>query len=266
MIRPIAAFLHALDAALDAGTLSRTVLVLSRQLDHAHLAGQIEEARADRAEERVAELELQLADWREASGELVAEQAAADLPDLEPADDSGPPSPLPADPYARAEIQAKRADAAERHRLAAETHAADLENELATVRAQLRQTERSAGAHMRTIEELRARLAVHVPAKEALQIPGVAAAEDEPLTESERREGYLFGKQTGIGFAAGCQAIAETKAARATAGTDERPPRIAPREVRYAAVMKVSAEIAAADTPPETQPSARITATAGVQS
>lgn len=190
---------------LDSRRLARTVLVLSRQLDHAHLAGQIEEARADRAEERVAELELQLADWREASGELVAEQAAADLPDLEPADDSGPPSPLPADPYARAEVQARRADAAERHRLAAEAHAADLESELATVRAQLQQTERSAGAHLATIERLgqeqnardnhfaatierlqaqikEARRAGHVPTVE-LQIPAVLAAESTPYAQ-----------------------------------------------------------------------------------
>ena len=277
---------------LDARTLARTVLVLSRQLDHAHLAGQIEEARADRAEERVAELEAETRDWREASGELVAEQAA-DLPDLEPADDSGPPSPLPADPYARAEVQAKRADAAERHRLAAEAHAADLESELATVRAQLQQTERAAGAHLATIEELREQIAAahraaHAPARSlearaeiawrawdeapdsapggapppeatgwdsvypgakaawravvracdtsaapAEQIPGVAAA--DALTESERREGYQIGKQTGIGFAAGCQAIAESKARKKAAADD--------------------------DTPPETQPSARTTVT-----
>ena len=279
---------------LNARTLAQTVRILSRQLDHAHLAGQIEEARADRAEERVAELEAETRDWREASGELVAEQAA-DLPDLEPADDSGPPSPLPADPYARAEVQAKRADAAERHRLAAEAHAADLESELATVRAQLQQTERAAGAHLATIEELREQIAAahraaHAPARSlearaeiawrawdeapdsapggapppeatgwdsvypgakaawravvracdtsaapAEQIPGVAAA--DALTESERREGYLFGKQTGIGFAAGCQAIAETKARMARPG---------------------DAVLAADDTPPETQPSERV--------
>ena len=311
---------------LDSRRLARTVLVLSRQLDHAHLAGQIEEARADRLEERVAELEAETRDWSTLSGELVAEQAAADLPDLEPADDSGPPSPLPADPYARAEIERERADAAER-RLAAEAHAADLENELATTseraarlsarlsvvalereeqiqradglaqtlqscgaelattRAQLRQTERSAGAHLATIEDLREQIAAaHAPARSlearaeiawrawdeapdsapggapppeatgwdsvypgakaawravvracdtsaapAEQIPGVAAA--DALTESERREGYQIGKQTGIGFAAGCQAIAESKARKK----------------------------AAADTPPETRPSARLT-------
>ena len=289
MITALLRYLHDL---ADARRLARTVHLLTRQLDHAHLAAASEEARADRAEERVAELETQLADWREASGELVAEQAA-DLPDLEPADDSGPPSPLPADPYARAEVQAKRADAAERHRLAAEAHAADLESELATVRAQLQQTERAAGAHLATIEELREQIAAahraaHAPARSlearaeiawrawdeapdsapggapppeatgwdsvypgakaawravvracdtsaapAEQIPGVAAA--DALTESERREGYQIGKQTGIGFAAGCQAIAESKARKKAAADD--------------------------DTPPETQPSARTTAT-----
>jgi len=219
-----------LNSALDAVKLARTVRIMARQLDHAHLAGRLEEARADRAEERadlefrraqayaeslvsftdgartlrdrIAELENQIQDWREASGELAAEQAA-DLPDLEPADDSGPPSPLPADPYARAEVQAKRADAAERHRLAAEAHAADLESELATVRAQLQQTERAAGAHLATIEGLRAQIEA------------------------------------------------------------DRPPRIASRAVRYAAVMKVSAEIDADEPARETQPSARLTATIG---
>lgn len=273
--------------ALDSRRLARTVLVLSRQLDHAHLAGQIEEARADRLEERVAELEAETRDWRSLSGELAAEQAA-DLPDLEPADDSGPPSPLPADPYARAEIQRGRADAAERHRLAAEAHAADLEVELATTRVQLRQTERSAGAHLATIEELREQIAAahraaHAPARSlearaeiawrawdeapdsapggapppeatgwdsvypgakaawravvracdtsaapAEQIPGVAAA--DALTESERREGYQIGKQTGIGFAAGCQAIAESKARKKAAADDDTPPETQPSE------------------------------------
>ena len=228
---------------LNARTLAQTVRILSRQLDHAHLAGQIEEARADRAEERVAELELQLADWREASGELVAEQAAADLPDLEPADDSGPPSPLPADPYARAEIQAKRADAAERHRLAAEAHAADLESELATTRAQLRQTERSAGAHLATIEALREELA------EALQ----DAAE---MKELARRT--IFTQEQPL-------------TCRSCGGPCEEDRRCYARPTCHRCLppppaLDVLQIPGVADTPPETQPSARITATAGVQS
>ena len=82
-------------AALDAGTLSRTVLVLSRQLDNAHLLAASEEARADRAELRVAELEAETRDWAELSGELAAEQPADDaLPDLTDAGEA----PIPIEP------------------------------------------------------------------------------------------------------------------------------------------------------------------------
>lgn len=57
MTRPLAALLHILDAARTAGTLVRTVRILARQLDNAHLLAASEGARADRAELRVAELE-----------------------------------------------------------------------------------------------------------------------------------------------------------------------------------------------------------------
>jgi hypothetical protein len=78
VIRPLATFIHALDAARTAGTLARTVRVLARQLDNAHLLAASEEARADRAELRVAELEAQTRDWAELSGELAREQPTAD--------------------------------------------------------------------------------------------------------------------------------------------------------------------------------------------
>jgi DNA repair exonuclease SbcCD ATPase subunit len=172
MTRPLAYFLRVLDAARTAGTLARTVLVLSRQLDNAHLLAASEEARADRAELRIAELEAALQDWREASGELAAEQPAADpLPDLTDAGEA--PIPLVLTDSAReADIQRDRADA-----LQAALRAAEVE--LVETRARLTQTERAAGAHIATIEDLRARLdlalrAVHRPAAE--QIPGVAAA------------------------------------------------------------------------------------------
>ena len=58
---------RAIETLTTAGTLARTVLVLARQLDHAHLLAASEGARADRAELRVAELEAALADWHETS-------------------------------------------------------------------------------------------------------------------------------------------------------------------------------------------------------
>ena len=231
-----------LTAALDAGTLSRTVLVLSRQLDNAHLLAASEEARADRAELRVAELEHQLEDWREASGELATEQPAADaLPDLTDAGEA--PIPLVLTDSAReADIQRDRADALQRALQACEVDlaklreaklAADIRADVQRERAEQAERDRdtnarAAGAHIATINDLRKRLDDALRAAAPVeQIPGVAAA--DALTESERREGYHFGKLTGIGFAAGCEAIAETKARMArpgnvTAPTDDPPP------------------------------------------
>ncbi len=156
MIRRILARAAArLNDFTNALTLARTVRLMARQLDHMHLLAASEECRADRAEERVAELELQLADWREASGELVAEEEAADLRDA----GEEARSPLPSCTCHEADIQRGRAEQAERERDA---------------------NARAAGAHIKTIAELRAQLAealraVHRPAS-AEQIPGVAAA------------------------------------------------------------------------------------------
>jgi hypothetical protein len=163
VIRPLAAFLRALDAARTAGTLARTVLVLSRQLDHAHILAASEEARADRAEEvlsseiemhgrtrraqiaaenRIAELEAQTRDWAELSGELAREQPADDaLPSVLDAGEA--PIPLVLTDSAReadirADVQRERAEQAERERDAAA---------------------RAAGAHLATIERLREELA-----------------------------------------------------------------------------------------------------------
>lgn len=166
MIRPLAVFLHVLDAARTACTLSRTVRILARQLDNAHLLAASEEARADRAEaelatarERIAELENEIRDWLEASGELAAEEEAP----LDICDAGEPPTPLPRDPWAELDIQRGRAEQAERER---DTNA------------------RAAGAHIATINDLRARLdlalsAVHRPAP-IEQIPGVPAAYELP--------------------------------------------------------------------------------------
>jgi hypothetical protein len=176
VIRPLATFIHVLDAARTAGTLSRTVLVLSRQLDNAHLLAASEGARADRAELRVAELEAALQDWREASGELVAEQPAADpLPDLTDAGEA--PIPLVLTDSAREiEIQRDRADALQRALQACEVDLAKERSAHAKAwelcceaRTERDHAARSAGAHIATIEELRARLdlalsAVHRPA------------------------------------------------------------------------------------------------------
>ncbi len=167
-----------LTAALDAGTLSRTVLVLSRQLDNAHLLAASEEARADRAELRVAELEAQLEDWREASGELAAEQPAADpLPDLTDAGEAPIPIEPPPDAYherdradrLQAMLQACEVELATARRQVDAQHARAgsvkrerdrFAHELAEARAQLQQTERAAGAHVATIERLRNELAL----------------------------------------------------------------------------------------------------------
>lgn len=149
MIRPLAAFLRALDAARTAGTLARTVRLLARQLDNAHLLAASEGSRADRAELRVAELERALQDWREASGELAAEQPADDpLPSVLDAGEA--PIPLVLTDSAReADIQRDRADALQRALQACEV-------ELQQTRAQLRQTEAAAGAHVATIDRLEA--------------------------------------------------------------------------------------------------------------
>ena len=220
MIRPLAAFLHVLDAARTAGTLARTVRVLARQLDNAHLLAASEGARADRAELRVAELENEIRDWREASGELAREQPAADpLPDLTDAGEA--PIPLVLTDSAReADIQRDRADALSASLRAAELDLIKLrEAKLAVeiradgLRERAEQAERdrdtnarAAGAHIATIEDLRTRLdlalrAVHRPAAE--QSPGVAAASPYAIWSAE---------------------YDAVEAARATAGTDEPPP------------------------------------------
>jgi len=167
MIARILSFAH---DAFDSRRLARTVLLQARQLDHLHLLAASEECRADRAEEqlatahdRIAELELQIADWRDASGELAAELAAADVPDLEDARD--PPTALP-DPWTAADVQRGRADSLEKQLEAANRRA---EHEHARADAQHARADdaeleaaaaaRSAGAHLRTIVELRERLA-----------------------------------------------------------------------------------------------------------
>ena len=175
MIRPLAAFLHVLDAARTAGTLARTVRVLARQLDNAHLLAASEGARADRAELRVAELENEIRDWREASGELAREQPAADpLPDLT---DAGEAPTAVVDHAREAAYQCDRANA-----LAATLHATEAvvldlraacartERELREARAQQAQTEAAAGAHIATIERLQEQIAAahraaHAPAR-----------------------------------------------------------------------------------------------------
>ncbi len=188
MIRRILARAAArLNDFTNALTLARTVRLMARQLDHMHLLAASEECRADRAEERVAELELQLADWREASGELVAEEEAADLRDA----GEEARSPLPSCTCHEADIQRGRAEQAERERDA---------------------NARAAGAHIKTIAELRAQLAealraVHRPAS-AEQIPGVAAASPYAIWSAE---------------------YDAVEAARATAGTDD-PPATKPSE------------------------------------
>jgi hypothetical protein len=198
MIRPLAAFLHALDAARTAGTLSRTVLVLSRQLDNAHLLAASEGARADRAELRVAELEAQTRDWAELSGELAAEQPAADaLPDLT---DAAPPLATP-DPLRETDYQRDRADSLMRTLHATEAVVLDLRGRLATAereakeaRAQLAQTERAAGAHIATISALREQIAAAHRAAHGVvvdrQIPRVASA----VTENQM---YIADGKTG---------------------------------------------------------------------
>ena len=235
MIRPLAAFLHAIEAARTAGTLSRTVLVLGRQLDNAHLLAASEGARADRAEykltlanERVAELERALTDWREASGELAAEQPADDaLPDLTDAGEAPVPIPL-TNPAREAEIQQDRADALQRALQACEV-------DLVTARAQLRQTEAAAGAHIATISALReaiaaAHRAAHAPAP-AEQIPGVAAADDPPcLCGHDAKEHGREGCQAAIftGEVCACerfQRYGHHPRARATAADDPPPTR-----------------------------------------
>ena len=258
MIRPLATFLRALDAARTAGTLARTVRVLARQLDNAHLLAASEGARADRAELRVAELEAQTRDWAELSGELAREQPTADpLPSVLDAGEA--PIPLVLTDSAReADIQRDRADALQRALQACEV-------ELQQTRAQLRQTEAAAGAHIATISALReaiaaAHRAAHAPAP-AEQIPGVAAARtlsrlecticpyvarelDEEagdkcpacgskLAEVEScdacgkpaRDGERTGEAEAVLLCRACAHTAEREeAARATAGTEIEPP------------------------------------------
>ena len=278
MIRPLATFIHVLDAARTAGTLARTVRVLARQLDNAHLLAASEGARADRAELRVAELEAQTRDWAELSGELAREQPTADpLPSVLDAGEA--PIPLVLTDSAReADIQRDRADALQRALQACEV-------ELQQTRAQLRQTEAAAGAHIATISALReaiaaAHRAAHAPAP-AEQIPGVAAARTlsrlecticpacgSKLAEVEScdacgkpaRDGERTGEAEAVLLCGRCTCKAEAEeAARATAVTEiEPPPRIASRSVRYEAVMRRSDEInAGTDDPPPTRPSER---------
>lgn len=177
MIRPIAAFLHVLDAARTAGTLARTVRLLARQLDNAHLLAASEEARADRAELRIAELEAAIADWERDSG------AEPNLPDLRDAGEA--PIPLVLTDSAReADIQRDRADSLFASLRACEVDlakmreaklAAEIRADVQRERAEQAERERdaaarTAGAHIATIEALReqiaaARRAAHAPAR-----------------------------------------------------------------------------------------------------
>ena len=257
-----------IEAAVNARTLARTVRILARQLDNAHLLAASEEARADRAELRVAELELQLADWRETSGELSAEQPAADaLPDLTDAGEA--PIPLVLTDSAReADIQRDRADALQRALQACEV-------DLVTARAQLQQTERAAGAHIATIEALREQIAAAHRAAHAIapaeQIPGVAAA-GLPRVECTVCPYVATGCETTVDPCPACGSkLAEIESCDACG----KPVRDAYRtgeaeavllcwdctrkaEREEAAVMRRSAEIdAAADDPPPTRPSER---------
>ena len=140
----------ALETLTTAGTLARTVLVLARQLDHAHPLAASEEARADRAELRVAELEAQTRDWAELSGELAAD------PLLDLTDASEAPTSV-VDHARETDYQRDRADSLMRTLHATEAIVLDLRARLATAdretkeaRAQLAQTERAAGAHVAT--------------------------------------------------------------------------------------------------------------------
>jgi len=191
-----------IEAATNARTLARTVRILARQLDNAHLLAASEEARADRAELRVAELEAETRDWAELSGDLAAEQPAADaLPDLTDASEA----PIQIEPPPDAYHERDRAD-----RLQAMLQACEVD--LVTARAQLQQTERAAGAHVATIEALREQIAAAHRAAHAIgpvasfegdwciphgihkcrhcstpaeQIPGVAAATPYAIWSAE---------------------------------------------------------------------------------
>ena len=273
-----------IEAAVNARTLARTVRILSRQLDNAHLLAASEEARADRAEaalataranitelarlhreavalccaarERVAELEAQQRDWAELSGELAADPQADALPDLT---DAGEAPTSVVDHAREAAYQCDRANA-----LAATLHATEavvldlrgriqsLEREAKEARAQLAQTERAAGAHLATIERLQEQIASRPalvcrscggPCEESRRDSPVLSRTCYRCAPAEQIQGVAAAHQA-------CEDFARELAA------DDPPPRIAPREVRYAAVMKVSAEIdAAADDPPPTRPS-----------
>ncbi|OPZ03594.1 MAG: hypothetical protein BWZ09_02354 [Alphaproteobacteria bacterium ADurb.BinA305] len=215
-----------IEAATNARTLARTVRILARQLDNAHLLAASEEARADRAELRVAELEAETRDWAELSGDLAAEQPAADaLPDLTDASEA----PIQIEPPPDAYHERDRAD-----RLQAMLQACEVD--LVTARAQLQQTERAAGAHVATIERLRNELAlarehaadqhdwstaamgretnhkrtiadlrkrlddalraVHKPAP-VEQIPGVAAADEPPTCAACNKPALAGSERTG---------------------------------------------------------------------
>ena len=296
MIRPLATFLRALDAARTAGTLARTVRLLARQLDNAHLLAASEGSRADRAELRVAELERALQDWREASGELAAEQPADDpLPSVLDAGEA--PIPLVLTDSAReANIQRDRADALQRALQACEV-------ELQQTRAQLRQTEAAAGAHIATISALReaiaaAHRAAHAPAP-AEQIPGVAAARtlsrlecticpyvarelDEEagdkcpacgskLAEVEScdacgkpaRDGQRTGEAEAVLLCGRCRAKAEAEEAARTSATltlaahGNDPQRGTAATAAYRATIEAARATAGTDDPPPTRPSER---------
>jgi chromosome segregation ATPase len=116
---------------------------------------------------------------------------------------------------------------------------ATAEREAKEARAQLRQTEAAAGAHVATIARLQEQIAAAHRAAHAIahaeQTPGVAAVGAEWSAEYDAIE-----------------------SARERAGTDDPPPRIASRSVRYEAVMRRSDEInAGTDDPPPTRPSER---------
>jgi len=203
-----------IEAATNARTLARTVRILARQLDNAHLLAASEEARADRAELRVAELEAETRDWAELSGDLAAEQPAADaLPDLTDASEA----PIQIEPPPDAYHERDRAD-----RLQAMLQACEVD--LVTARAQLQQTERAAGAHLATIEALREQIAAAHRAAHAIgpvasfegdwciphgihkcrhcstpveQIPGVAAADEPPTCAACNKPALAGSERTG---------------------------------------------------------------------
>jgi hypothetical protein len=260
VIRPLATFIHVLDAARTAGTLARTVRVLARQLDNAHLLAASEGARADRAEARIAELDRALQDWREASGELTAEQPADDaLPDLT---NAAPPLVTP-DPLRETDYHRDRADSLMRTLHATEATVLDLRARLATAeretkeaRAQLRQTETAAGAHIATIATLREQIAAahraaHAPARSLEERADIArrAWDESPPADPGPVE---WDELPPAGQAAWCAVV---RACDTSAAPAEQIPGVA---AAHQACEDFARE-QPADDPPPTRPSERTT-------